>query len=53
MKFAGKMGLMIILKVTKYQGFSLSLEDAFFEKPQGRVSNDLPTVLALKIKRKK
>ena len=27
---------MIILKVTKTQGFTLSLEDAFFEKPQGR-----------------
>ena len=26
---------MIILKVTKNQGFTLSLEDTFFEKPQG------------------
>ena len=26
---------MIILKVTKKQGFVLSLEDKFFEKPQG------------------
>ena len=26
---------MIMLKVTKNQGFSLSLEDTFFEKPQG------------------
>ena len=26
---------MIILKVTKKQGFILSLEDTFFEKPQG------------------
>ena len=26
---------MIILKVTKSQGFTLSLEDAFFEKPPG------------------
>ena len=25
---------MIILKVTKNQGFTLSLEDTFFEKPQ-------------------
>ena len=25
----------IILKVTKKQGFTLSLEDTFFEKPQG------------------
>ena len=38
MKFSGKMCLMIILKVTKNQGFALSLEDTFFEKPQG-VSN--------------
>ena len=34
MKFSGKMCLMIILKVTKNQGFTLSLEDTFFEKPQ-------------------
>ena len=27
---------MIILKVTKNQGFTLSLKDTFFEKPQGR-----------------
>ena len=26
---------MIILKVTKDQDFALSLEDTFFEKPQG------------------
>ena len=26
---------MVILKVTKNQGFTLSLEDAFFEKTQG------------------
>ena len=26
---------MIILKVTKKQGFTLYLEDTFFEKPQG------------------
>ena len=26
---------MIILKVTKKQGFTLSLEDTFLEKPQG------------------
>ena len=35
MKFSGKMWLMIILKVTKNHGFTLSLEDKFFEKPQG------------------
>ena len=34
MKFSGKMYLMMILKVTKNQGFTLSLEDTFFEKPQ-------------------
>ena len=35
MKFSGKMGLIIILilKVTKSQGFTLSIEDVFFEKP--------------------
>ena len=33
--FSGKMWLMIILKVKKEQGFTLSLEDTFFEKPQG------------------
>ena len=27
---------MIILKVTKNQCFTISLEDTFFEKPQGR-----------------
>ena len=32
MKFSGKMCLMIILE---NQGFTLSLEDTFFEKPQG------------------
>ena len=36
MKFSGKMCLKMILKVTKNQGFTLSLEDTFFEKPQGR-----------------
>ena len=37
MKFGGKMSLMIILKVTKKQGFTLSLGNTFFEKPQGGV----------------
>ena len=31
MKFSGKMWLMIMLKVTKNQGFTLSLEDTFLE----------------------
>ena len=35
MKFSAKMRLMIILKVTKNQSFTLSLEDTFFEKSQG------------------
>ena len=35
MKFSGKMCLKIILKVTKNQGFTLSLEETFFKKPQG------------------
>ena len=33
MKFLGKMWLTIILKVTEKQGFNLSLEDTFLEKP--------------------
>ena len=35
MKFVGKIRLMISLKVTKEQSFTLSLEDTFFKKPQG------------------
>ena len=34
MKFSGKMWLMIILKFTKKQGFNISLENTFLEKPQ-------------------
>ena len=34
MKFLGKLWLIIILKVTKNHGFTLSLEDIFLEKPQ-------------------
>ena len=51
MKFSGKMCLMIILKVTKNQGFTLSLEDIFFEKPQGGQIDlpPLPAVLGLKL----
>ena len=37
MKFSGKMCFEIILKVTENQGFTLSLEETFFEKPQGRL----------------
>ena len=36
MKFSGNMWLMIVLKVTRKQGFTISLEDTFFEKSQGR-----------------
>ena len=35
MKFSEKMWLMIILKVTKKQGLTLSIEDTLLEKPQG------------------
>ena len=35
MKFWGKMWPMIILKVTKNVGFTLALEDTFFEEPHG------------------
>ena len=35
MKFSRKMWLMIILKVTKNQRFTLSLEDTFFETAGG------------------
>ena len=38
MKFSGKLGPMTILKVTKNQGFTLSLEDGFFVKTIGGVS---------------
>ena len=49
MKFSGKMCLTIILKVTKNQGFSLTLEDTLLEKPQGgRVILTPPAVLELR-----
>ena len=38
---------MIILKVTKNQSFTLSLEDTFFEKPQGRGQIDPRAVFGL------
>ena len=37
MKLSWKKWLMIILKATKNQGFTLSLEDTFLEKAQGGV----------------
>ena len=48
MEFSGKMCFKMILKVTKKQGFTISLEDTFFEKPQGRGSVcDSPSRLGL------
>ena len=43
MKFSGKMFFKIMLKVTKNQGFTLSLEDTFFEKSQGEGVKLTPT----------
>ena len=42
LNFEKKMFPMIILKVTKNQGFALSLENAVLEKPQSGESNWLP-----------
>ena len=48
MKFLGKSGLMAISKVTKKQGFTLSLEDTFLEKPQrGSICLPAPASLGL------
>ena len=54
MKFSEKMCLKIILKVTKNQGFTLSLEDTFFEKPQagGGVNLTPPPLAVLGLNRK-
>ena len=43
MKCSGKMCLIIIVKVTKNKGFTLSVEDTLFEKPQATP----PAVLGL------
>ena len=43
MKFSGKMCLMIILKVTENQIFTLSLEDTLFEKTTGAGQIDFPS----------
>ena len=49
MKFSEKMCFEIILKVTKNQGFTLSLEDTIFEKPQrDEVKLIPPVVLGLR-----
>ena len=42
MKVLGKMCFKIILKVTKNQGFTLSLESTIFKKPQGWGQIDPP-----------
>ena len=46
-EFLGKMSLKIILKVRKNQGFTLSVEDTLFEKPQGESNWIPPAVLEL------
>ena len=52
MKFARKMCLKILLKVSKNQGFTISLEDAFFEKPQGGRSNWPPPPSCFRVNKK-
>ena len=36
MEFSGKICLLILLKVTKNQGFTFSVQHTFFEKPRGQ-----------------
>ena len=50
MKFSGKMCFKIILKVTKNEGFALSLEDTIFEKPQGGGQIDPPPPSHFRVK---
>ena len=45
MKFSGMMCFEIILKITKNQGFTLSLEDTFFEKRTGQFDPPSPGIL--------
>ena len=47
-KFSGKMCLMIILKVTKIEGFTPSLEKTILGKPQGGQIDLPPAFLGLK-----
>ena len=50
LKLSGKMWLKIILKATKKQGFTVSLEDIFLEKPQGQgVKLTSPPARSLKV----
>ena len=53
MKFSGKMCFKIILKVTKNQGFTLSLEDNFFEKPKGGGQLGPPPPKNIRVKKEK
>ena len=50
MKFSGKIWLMIILKVTKNQGFTIALEDTSSEKSKGGVKLTHPVFLGLSLK---
>ena len=45
MKFSGKMCLVVMLKATKKQGLTLSIENAVSEKPQGGVRLTTPSLL--------
>ena len=42
MKFSGKIRFKIILKVTKNQGSTLSIEETFFKKPQAPPLSPFP-----------
>ena len=48
MKFSEKMWLMIILKVTKKQGFAFFLENTFLEKSQGEGQMDSAAFFGLR-----
>ena len=47
-QFSGKMSLVIILKVTKKQGFTRTLKNLYLEKPQGVRSDWSPGLLRIK-----
>ena len=51
MKFSEKMWLKVKLKVRKKQAFTLSLEDAFLEKPHGvgQIESPHPSLLRVNI----
>ena len=48
MKFSEKMCLIIILKVTKKQGFTSSVENTVLKKPQGGDQIDSPSLFRVK-----